>query len=59
VTNMKAVFGEGIGFAIPVSYLKHFLANRDSFAFDKNNPNTGYRYLDPPRRRNLKAPPEG
>ncbi len=49
VTNMKAVFGEGIGFAIPVSYLKHFLENRDSFAFDKNNPNTGYRYLDPPR----------
>ncbi|HEX4069981.1 MAG TPA: trypsin-like peptidase domain-containing protein [Planctomycetaceae bacterium] len=57
VTNMKAIFGEGIGFAIPVSYLKHFLANRDSFAFDKNNPNTGYRYLDPPRRRNLKSPP--
>lgn len=58
VTNMKAIFGEGIGFAIPVSYLKHFLANRDSFAFDKNNPNTGYRYLDPPRRRNLKVPPQ-
>jgi serine protease Do len=57
VTNMKAIFGEGIGFAIPVSYLKHFLANRDSFAFDKNNPNTGYRYLDPPRRRNPKSPP--
>lgn len=58
VTNMKAIFGEGIGFAIPVSYLKHFLANRDSFAFDKNNPNTGYRYLDPPRRRNPKTPPK-
>jgi serine protease Do len=58
VTNMKALFGEGIGFAIPVSYLKHFLENRESFAFDKNNPNTGYRYLDPPRRRNLGMPPE-
>jgi serine protease Do len=58
VTNMKALFGEGIGFAIPVSYLKHFLANRESFAFDRNNPNTGYRYLDPPRRRNLSAPPK-
>ena len=58
VTNMKAVFGEGIGFAIPVSYLKHFLENRDSFAFDKNNPNTGYRYLDAPRRRNANAPPK-
>jgi len=58
VTNMKLMFGEGIGFAIPVSYLKHFLANRESFAFDKNNPNTGYRYLDPPRRRNLSTPPK-
>src|ERR1700722_9958740 len=59
VTNMKAIFGEGIGFAIPVSYLKHFLANRDSFAFDKNNPNTGCRYLDAPRRRNVSPPPKG
>jgi serine protease Do len=58
VTNMKALFGEGIGFAIPVSYLKHFLENRESFAFDKNNPNTGYRYLDPPRRRKLGTPPK-
>lgn len=58
VTNMKLAFGEGIGFAIPISYLKHFLANRESFAFDKNNPNTGYRYLDAPRRRNMHAPPK-
>lgn len=50
VTNMKLTSGEGLGFAIPVSYLKHFLANRDAFAFDKDNPNTGYRYLVPPRR---------
>jgi serine protease Do len=59
VTNMKSNFGEGLGFAIPVSYLKHFLANRDSFAFDKNNPNTGYRYLDAPSRHNPKSPPKG
>jgi serine protease Do len=59
VTNMKSNFGEGLGFAIPVSYLKHFLANRDSFAFDKNNPNTGYRYLDAPARHNPKSPPKG
>jgi serine protease Do len=57
VTNMKLIFGEGIGFAIPVSYLKHFLSHRESFAFDKNNPNTGFRYLDPPRRRNMSPPP--
>jgi serine protease Do len=56
VTNMKLLFGEGLGFAIPVSYLKHFLTNRDAFAFDKNNPNTGYRYLEAPPRRNASAP---
>ena len=58
VTNMKITGGEGLGFAIPVAYLKHFLRNRDAFAFDESNPNTGYRYVDPPRRRNPDAPPE-
>ena len=57
VTNMKLIFGEGLGFAIPVAYLKHFLGNHDAFAFDKNNANSGERYLDAPRRRNVQAPP--
>ena len=56
VTNMKLTFGEGLGFAIPVVYLKHFLDNRDAFAFDKDNPNTGYRYLEAPKRRDEKSP---
>lgn len=56
VTNMKLTSGEGLGFAIPTSYLKHFLANQDAFAFDKDNPNTGYRYLTPPRRLDPKQP---
>lgn len=50
VTNMKLTSGEGLGFAIPASYLKHFLMNTDAFAFDKDNPNSGFRYLKPPRR---------
>lgn len=58
VINMKLTFGEGLGFAIPVSYLKHFLKNRDAFAFDRTNPNTGYHYLEPPRRMNAKQPYE-
>ncbi len=58
VINMKLSFGEGLGFAIPVSYLKHFLRNRDAFAFDRTNPNTGYHYLQPPRRTNPKQPYE-
>ena len=52
VTNMKLTVGEGLAFAIPIAYVKHFLNNLEAFAFDKKNPNTGYRYLDPPRRRN-------
>jgi serine protease Do len=58
VTNMKLLMAEGLGFAIPVPYVKLFLDNHEAFAFDRNNPNTGYRYLDPPRRRNVSAPPE-
>ena len=51
VTNMKAsFFTEGLGFAVPVNYVKDFLRNREAFAFDKDNPNTGFRYLPPPRR---------
>ena len=57
VINMKLTFGEGLGFAIPIAYLKHFLDNRDAFAFDRTNPNTGYHYLDPPRRKNPSQPP--
>jgi serine protease Do len=50
VTNMKLLFGEGLGFAIPSSYLRLFLKNRDAFTYDKNNPNSGFRYLPPPRK---------
>ncbi|MBK7644779.1 MAG: trypsin-like peptidase domain-containing protein [Planctomycetes bacterium] len=41
---------EGLNFAIPTSTLKAFLDNREAFAFDKDQPNTGYRYLEPPRK---------
>lgn len=58
VTNMKAAAGDNLGFAIPITYVKDFLRNRDAFAYDKDNPNTGYRYLDAPRRR-VSAPPAG
>lgn len=58
VTNMKLLFSEGLGFAIPVAYLKHFLDNREAFTFDKNNPNTGFRYLEAPRRKNPGSPPK-
>jgi len=55
VTNMKIMFGEGLGFAIPVELVKNFLDHRDAFAYSTDNPNTPYRYLEPPGRTNLKT----
>ena len=57
VTNMGYIFYGGLGFAIPVNYVKHFIENKDAFLYDEDNPNSGYRYLQPDRRRN-KAKPE-
>ncbi len=50
VNNMKVMaFGaEGLGFAIPSNMVKFFLKNRDAFAFDPLNPNSGFRYHVPP-----------
>ena len=56
VTNMGYIFLGGLGFAIPVDYVKHFIDNRDAFAYDKDNPNTGYRYIQPDSRRNKSKP---
>ena len=54
----RADMADNLGFAIPVGYVKDFLRHREAFSFDKTNPNSGYRYLDPPRR--LRAgPPKG
>jgi serine protease Do len=50
VTNMKITFGEGLGFAIPVSQVKYFLDHRDAYSYDTGNPSNPYRYLEPPSR---------
>ncbi len=51
VNNMKPMRAgiEGLNFAIPSSVVKNFLRNRDAFAFDARNPNSGFRYIEPPR----------
>jgi serine protease Do len=54
----RADMADNLGFAIPVSYVKDFLRHREAFSFDKTNPNSGYRYLDPPRRLRP-GPPQG
>jgi serine protease Do len=53
-----AAMADNLGFAIPVNYVKQFLHHREAFSFDKANPNSGYRYSDPPRRL-LAGRPEG
>jgi serine protease Do len=50
VTNMKITMGEGLGFAIPVESVEHFLQHRDAFAYDNDNPSNPFRYLEPPSR---------
>jgi serine protease Do len=51
-----ASVADNLGFAIPIAYVKEFINHREAFAFDKANPNTGYRYIDPPRRLNSNQP---
>ena len=50
VNSLKIMFSDGLGFAIPIGYVKYFLDHREAFAFDRENPNSGYRYMPPPRR---------
>ena len=50
VNTWGYMFSEGLNFSIPINFVKFFIDNRDAFAFDKDNPNTGYRYLQPPGR---------
>ena len=50
ITNMGIPGGEALGFAIPARYVKDFIRNREAFAFDKDNPNSGHHYHRPPPR---------
>jgi len=54
----SAAVADNLGFAIPIYYVTEFIHHREAFAFDKANPNSGYKYVDPPRRV-LSNQPEG
>lgn len=59
ITNMgiSKMVAESLGFAIPARYVKDFIHNREAFAYDKNNPNSGYNYQSaPPRTKFGEAP---
>ena len=59
VTSMGYIFLGGLNFAVPVDVVKRFLLNRDAFAYDEDNPNSGFRYLQPARRADRGKPPAG
>ena len=59
VTSMGYLFLGGLNFAIPVDVVKRFIANRDAFAYDEDNPNTGHRYHQPAGRQDRSRPPQG
>ncbi|MBN1818629.1 MAG: trypsin-like peptidase domain-containing protein [Sedimentisphaerales bacterium] len=56
VTNMGYIFRGGLGFAIPADTVRYFVEHYDAFAYDKENPNTGYRYVQPDKRKNKNKP---
>lgn len=56
VTNMGIPAGEGLGFAIPARYVRDFLNNYEGFAYDKDNPNSGYNYQEAPPRSEFGTP---
>jgi serine protease Do len=50
VNTLVSGVAQNVGFSIPVNYVKDFLKNHEAFAYDKDNPNSGVRYFDPPRK---------
>lgn len=58
ITNMGIRGGEALGFAIPSRYVKDFVRNREAFAYDHRNPNSGHNYHIPPSRKDFSPPPQ-
>ncbi len=58
ITNMGIRGGEALGFAIPSRYVKDFIRNREAFAYERSNPNSGHNYHDGPARTDFGTPGE-
>jgi serine protease Do len=50
ITNMVIPIAESLNFAIPTRYVKDFIRNREAFAYDEKNSNSGHQYYVPPKR---------
>ena len=58
ITNMGITAAESLNFAIPTRYVKDFIRNREAFAYDEKNPNSGHLYHKPPQRSKNGTPPQ-
>ncbi|HIO52476.1 MAG TPA: trypsin-like serine protease, partial [Phycisphaerales bacterium] len=58
ITNMGILAAESLNFAIPTRYVKDFIRNREAFAYDEKNPNSGHKYLVPPNRKVFGTAPQ-
>jgi len=58
VTSMGYLYLGGLNFAIPADVVKRFVDHRDAFAYNEDNPNAGYRYLQPGPRKKQSVPAE-
>ncbi len=47
LVTLKAMFQEGVAFALPVDYIHHFLRHTSAFALTEANRNRGFRYHTP------------
>ena len=47
LVTLKAIFQEGVAFALPVDYILHFLGNSNAFAISESGSNRGFRYHRP------------
>jgi serine protease Do len=57
VTSMGALMYGGLNFAVPVDAVKRFIESWDAFAYREDNPNAGFRYLQPGGRTNREKAP--
>jgi serine protease Do len=57
VTSRVIVSYGGLNLAIPVDVVRRFIENWDAFAYREDNPNSGFRYLQPGTRTNHEKPP--
>jgi len=55
LVTFRAIFQEGMGFALPAWYLRLFVANARAFSPTGDEKNTGYRYHSPMAKTSLDA----